>query len=157
MREITVKLYQYSELSDDAKKRAREWFLGTGADRDFAWDDIKDDAKQVGIELTGWDYGRYCEGELIDSFSTVIDKILKIHGIACEPYKTAMEYKAKLDEWTEERDDEREELEAEFLKSILEDYRIWMDKNCDYRQTEEYISETMEANEYEFTENGKRA
>lgn len=157
MRTKTIKIYSYAELSDDAKKRAVTWFLETGIDSDFAWDDMKEDAKMVGIELTGYDYCRYCEGELTESFPSVLDKILKEHGDMCETYKTAKEYKDKLVKLTDEQDDEREELEAEFLASILEDYRIMMDKDLDYHQSKEYIAEVMEANDYEFTEDGKRA
>lgn len=157
MRTIEVKVYRYSELSDDAKQKAKEWFLEGGIDQEFAWDGMKDDAKNVGIALTAWDYGRYCEGKFIPPFSEVIDKILSEHGEQCETYKTANEYKSKFLALNDDQDDERTELEDEFLHSILEDYRIMMDGEVDFHQTDEYISDVMEANEYEFLENGKRA
>jgi hypothetical protein len=52
--------------------------------------------------------------------------------------------------------DEAEKLEEEFLDSILEDYRIMLEKEIEYQESEEQVAEMMEANEYEFDENGKR-
>lgn len=156
MKTKTIEVYEYSELSDEAKRVASSWWLESGIDQEFAWDSMKEDAENVGIKLTAWEYGRTCEGKLVESFSSVLGNILKDHGDMCETYKTAKEYKDKLDVLTDEQEDEREELEADFLLSILEDYRIAMDKECDYQQSEEYIAEIMEANDYEFTKNGKR-
>lgn len=155
MKTIKVKVYQYSELNDKAKERARSWFL-EGNDMSFEWDCMKEDAKTVGIKLTEYDYRRNMKGELLLDFTQVMSNILKEHGESCETYKTAKEYQDKYVLLTEEQDEEKEELEIEFLQSILEDYRILMDKDYDYRETEEYISEMMEANEYTFLEDGKR-
>jgi hypothetical protein len=48
-------------------------------------------------------------------------------------------------------------MEGEFLKSLLEDYRIILSKEYDYLTSRESIIETIEANEYEFDENGNIA
>ena len=45
-------------------------------------------------------------------------------------------------------------LEAEFLKSILEDYSIILQKEYEYLTSREAVEETIEANDYHFTENG---
>jgi hypothetical protein len=52
-------------------------------------------------------------------------------------------------------DQQVEDMELEFLRSILEDYRILLQKDYDYQTSDEAIIETIQANEYEFTENGE--
>ena len=151
----TIEVYEYKELSEKAKKKARNWLLEC-QDFEFEWDCIKDDAKEVGIKLTAWEYCRYAEGELLLDMTQVIANILKEHGEPCETYKTAKEYQAKYALLTEEQDEERETLEIEFTKAILEDYRIQADRQYEFIQSEEAVAETMEANEYEFDINGKR-
>lgn len=161
MKTKTINVYKYSELNDKAKEKARAWFL-EGNDIQFGWDCMKDDAKNVGIELTEYDYRRTMKGELTLDFTQVMANILKEHGEQCETWKTAKEYQEKYTavkqkpENDDEIDAELETLEEEFLNAILEDYRVLMDQDVDYRETEEYIAEMMEANEYEFDENGRR-
>lgn len=170
MREKTIKLYQYSELSDTAKERARQWFLES--DRfDYEWDCLKDDAEAIGLNLTEWDYGRYAKGDFLEDACHCAVQIIKNHGDVCETYKTAEKFSSDRDKLIEmaprnedgELDNEYaldqalDVLEREFLASILEDYRVNADKQYDYVQSEEYIAEMMEANEYEFTEDGRRA
>ena len=155
MKTIKVKVYQYSELNEKAQEKARNWFL-EGNDFQIEWENIQEDAKNVGVELTAWDYNRNIEGELLLDFSQVMANIIKEHGKDCETHKTAKAYQKKYNALTEEQDEEKEELEQEFLQSILEDYRIMADKQSDYIQSEEYIKEMMEANEYTFLEDGKR-
>jgi hypothetical protein len=154
MKTKTINVYEYKELSETAKEKAKEWFL-SGNDISFEWNCMKDDAKNIGISLKEYDYRRYMKGELLLDFTQVLANIIKEHGKTCETYKTAKQFQSDYMKLTEEQEEEKEELESEFLRSILEDYRILMDKDCDYRESEEYISEMMEANDYEFDENGK--
>ncbi len=51
--------------------------------------------------------------------------------------------------------EELENDEDEFLKELLEDYRIILQKEYEYQTSEEAIIGTIEANEYEFTQDGK--
>ena len=48
-----------------------------------------------------------------------------------------------------------EDLNKEFLRSLCEDYRIILQKEYEYLTSEEAIIETIEVNEYEFTEEGE--
>ncbi len=47
------------------------------------------------------------------------------------------------------------ELEAAFLKSILEDYSTILQNECEYLMSDEAVTETIQANQYTFTESGK--
>ncbi len=53
MRTIEVKLYQYAELSDRAKEKAREWWLSCRDGSDY--ESVIEDAQAVG-ELLGLDF-----------------------------------------------------------------------------------------------------
>ena len=47
-----------------------------------------------------------------------------------------------------------DEMSEEFLKSLLEDYRIILENEYEYLTSKEAILETIEANDYEFTADG---
>lgn len=160
MKTINVNVYQYSELSDKAKENARDWYQ-RGDTFDFEWDSMKEDAKNIGLSLTEWEYCCSINGDFIGSGRECAEKIIKEHGKTCETYKTAKSFLVELKKADKEYEKtgpeaKKEEVEAEFLKSLLEDYRIMTDKQFEYTQSEEAIAETMEANEYTFLENGTR-
>jgi hypothetical protein len=54
-------------------------------------------------------------------------------------------------------DDECDDLENEFKNNLLEEYANILQLECEYLQSEEAIKETIEANEYEFDEDGNLA
>ena len=107
-----------------------------------------------------------------DSPEDVANLILKNHGKTCETYKTAKNFLKERDELVSkysdginkdkvsedneyEFDNELDELEEEFKKSLSEDYRIILSNEYDYLTSEESIKETIYANEYTFTSEGK--
>ena len=158
MREKTIKCYQYHELGEKAKQKARNWFLGTD-EMDWAWDDMRRDAMDVGIKLTSIDERAGAKGELILDFSQVLTMILKDHGDSCETYKTAAKYKKLYDALSEEEIisiDASDVIREDFLREILEDYRVMWSKEVEYHYSDEYVAECMEANKYDFDENGRR-
>lgn len=168
MKTKTINVYQYKELSESAKEKARQWYC-EGFDGQFEWDCTKDDAKTIGLKLDGMERD-YMRGSFLTSARECAESILKEHGESCKTYKTAESFLKERDKTVDdaERDENGElvseydldqkldEIEEEFLKSILEDYRIMYEKDIEYQQSEEAIAESMEANEYEFDENGKR-
>ncbi len=156
MKTKTINVYQYKELSDKAKDKARDWFLSTGDDGQ-AWDSTKEDAANIGLDLKGTHHDTMT-GDFEVSALDCAERILKGHGKHCETFKTASKYvKAlRVKPVVESLQDAYEGIEHEFLVDICEDYRIILNKDYEYQQTEEYISEIMEANEYEFYEDGRR-
>lgn len=161
MKEITVKIYQYSELSEKSKDVARQWYLES-MDSSFCWEYVCDDAKDIGLIIESLDDHRPNKGHFSVSATECAAKIMKNHGEACETFKTANKYMENLlfasrDTESEGYEDLCEELEKEFLQSLLEDYRIILNRDIEYQQSNESIAESMQANEYDFFENGKRA
>jgi hypothetical protein len=165
-------LYQFAELSEDAKQKAIEKLSDINVDYDW-WSSTYEDAERIGLKLTGFDLdrNRHCKGLFIDSALECSNKITKDHGETCETYKTASQFITDYDKlvekysdgvhkdkvtWENETDfdNEADDLENDFLNSILEDYAIILQNECDYLQSEEAIIETIEANEYWFDEKG---
>ncbi|KKN21668.1 hypothetical protein LCGC14_0922960 [marine sediment metagenome] len=174
MRIKETKVYPFDELSEDAKEKAIEKLYDINVDYEW-WDSTYDDAVGVKLKLTEFDIGRpcYCRGEFIEYAKDTADAIIFNHGASCPTHETAtafiedsaelyMKYPVKLDDDGDDeneiyRETEQGETDDEFLKSILEDYRLILQKEYEYLTSGTAIIETIEANEYEFTEDGKLA
>lgn len=173
-RTIRTKVYKFNELSESAKNKVIEKFYDINVGHDW-WSDVYYDAAQIGLKIKGFDIdrGNYCKGEFLISGCEVAEKIKLNHGEKCETYKTALDFlsdwqklvekhsdgisKDKVSEDNEyEFDQEADELEKDFLKSLCEDYRIILSNEYEYLTSEEAIIETIKANEYEFTSDGRQ-
>lgn len=165
--ETTTKtIYKFDELSDKAKEKALDKCREYSVDHDW-WESVYEDAANVGIKITGFDIGRasLCEGTIVDTEQTA-HQIVDNHGEECETYLTAVNYLSERDaaiaaapkamEIDDEYDlDEKlDELGEEFTKSILEDFRIILQNEYEYLQSDEAVTENIEANDYEFDEDG---
>jgi hypothetical protein len=175
MRTKTINLYQFDELSDEAKQKAIESLSGINVDFEW-WEFVYEDAEQIGLKITEFDIdrGMYAKGEFIEGAEDVANAILKNHGEDCETYKTAKGYLTDRDELVAKYSDgvntdvvaeedeyyfdqDCDELDDSFRIDLLDDYRIILDKEWDYLTSEEAVIGTIRANEYEFTEDGSPA
>jgi hypothetical protein len=173
-KEVTV--FKYDELTDKAKERARNEFLQNfDFDTEFLKDEFIEDLKAIGISANTKDlnwaaergrewffcirnngsiedfklFAKYCKkaGYKIDlrkqKYKDAYPSIETQHfaGARCENYIT-LEYDTD-EELTQALQDKYEE----FLKRIESEW--------EYETSEEYIKETIEANEYEFRESGE--
>ncbi len=164
MRTIKINLYKFNELSKDAQMKALDELHSINIDQEW-WCITYDDASQIGLKITGFDIGRSNDigSEFINDAQNVADLILENHGEESETHGTAKLYLSEVDNLIDDRnenedsvyDDEMEELESNFLKSLSEDYLILLRDEYQYLITYEAIKETIEANEYDFTEDGK--
>lgn len=167
VKQITT--YKYDELSDAAKEKARAWFAQGALVHEW-WDFIYDDAARCGLKITSFDLGRrrHAEGKLTMSAIDVAMKIKSEHGEACETYKTAMEFIGVHDEYhgvngkitlagddSYDLEQEFEDHETEFLRSILDDFSIILQKEYEFQLSEEVIEEAIRAGDYDFLESGK--
>lgn len=175
MKTRTIKIYEFDELPDKAKEKAIERFADVNVDYDW-WEYIYEDARNVGLKLTGFglDRSSYCKGDFIESPEETAQGIIDNHGESCDTYSTAKNYLEERSELVKKYsdgvsldivaegneydfDNECDELDKEFLRSILEDYRIMLQKECEYLTSREAIEETIKINEYEFLEDGTLA
>jgi len=169
MQIVQTEVFKFDELSDQAKEKAMQWLLEDSYGYDW-WDSIYEHAAQIGLTLSSFDLdrNRHAKGAFINSAPECAESILKDHGPDCETFKTAESYLKSLedldlkypyddiDDRAEGYDETREELDDEFLKSILEDYSILLQRESDYMQSTEYLAENIRINGYTFTKDGKR-
>lgn len=161
MRTVRTKLYKFSELNEKAQEKAIEKFYYVNVDYEW-WETIYEDANNIGLKITGFDLYRNhnVQSEFLLAANEVAANIFRDHGETCETYKTA---KSFMEGWepvfatymeTEEGEDKLIDMEDEFLKFILEDYSIMLQHEYEYLTSREAIVESIEANEYEFLEDG---
>jgi hypothetical protein len=156
MKIVKTKVYQFKELSETAKKKALEKLYDINVDYDW-WDSVYDDAEQIGLKITSFDiYHKDITGELTLDIQESCKAIMENHGEKCETYKTAKTYLEQFNKISDEnREDENEDLTAEYEHDLLEDYLVMLSNEYDYMTSEQAIVETIEANEYDFTEDGR--
>ena len=160
MQTITINTFKYDELSEEAKEKAMETMHTINVDHDW-WDFIYEDAMTIGLKITGFDIdrGSYCEGDFTEDEKDVAALIIENHGEICETHKTTQEYLTEYNKLVDScRDDEdinTEDIDKEFEQSILEDYRIMLTREYDFLTGEDAVIETIECNDYNFTDNGE--
>ena len=171
---VTREIYTFEELSEKAKEKALRKLSNINLDHDW-WQFEYEDAANIGLKLTAFDLDRnkHAEGFFLNSATEVADKIMKEHGNECETYKTAFNFLNERDTLvrkfsdgvnfdivTEENayqfDQEADELEEQFLEDLLSDYSDILQKQYEHLYSDEAIIETIEANAYEFTEEGEQ-
>lgn len=160
MKTKTYNVYKFDELSKEAQQKAIESLCDINVDHEW-WEFTYEDAKNIGLEITGFDIGRgaYCEGDFIEAPLTVIKLIKENHGEECETYKTALQYEKEMSACPKDGDgepieNEMEVIEDDFRNSLLEDYRIMLGREFEYLTSKEAIIETIKANDYDFTDKG---
>lgn len=172
MRTIRVKLYKFNELNERAQQKAIEYLSDINVDFEW-WDFIYEDAERIGLIIEGFDLDRRTiSANLSFSLTDSCTKILGEHGETCDTYKLATEYMQKwadlvkkfsdgihVDRVSEENetefDNEADQLESEFLHDLKEEYILMLVKEYEYKTSKEAIIESIKANEYEFTQDGR--
>jgi hypothetical protein len=174
MRTLEINIYQFNELSEQAKKRAIEKHLDINVNYNW-WEFTYEDAEQIGLKITSFDLdrNRHAEGKFIWDAHECAKEIILQHDGNSETYEEAKNYLSDYDSLVEfysngieknivseeneyEFDQVADELKNEFLESILECYSIMLQNESEHLMSEEAIIETIEANEYEFDFEGNR-
>lgn len=154
MKNIVTTVYNFNELDEKAKEKARDWYRVGGLDYEW-WDSTYEDAKTIGLEIDGFDLdrNRHATGKLLQGAHSVAELILKNHGPKCETHHLAT---ALIKAWKTADDEARETLTENFEKDLLEEYSQLLQSESEYLMSNEAIDDTIEANEYTFTKDGKR-
>jgi hypothetical protein len=164
MRIKKIKVYKFNELLESVQNKVLENLSDINIDQDW-WEDTYEDAGQIGLDITEFDiYHRMIHGKFLLDAETTANNIKENHGEATETYKTAVLYLDSLTSLKNSFEDEdkpdeydTEDIDKEFLHSLLQDYLAILEKEYDYLSSREAIIDTIEANDYEFEENGKLA
>jgi hypothetical protein len=161
MREVTIPVYPFDELSPKAKDKARDWFR-EGVYSDNWWRDTYEDAEQIGLKITGFDLdrNRSISGDFTDGAASCANRVLSEHGEACASHAAAQAFIKSFGSLHEPGDDdfradEFDAIEGDFLAAMLEYYSQLLQAESEYISTDEYADEGIEANSYEFTADGR--
>lgn len=156
---IHTPVFAFDDLDDDAKDVARNWYREGALDYDW-WDSTFEDAETIGLRIKSFelDRGRNATGVFTKDVDEVIELILENHGESCETFKTALQYKGELQiaRKNDENQDELDEIEEEFRKSLLEDYSIMLQHEYEYLLSDKAVDDMIRANEYTFDKFGNR-
>ena len=180
MREITVKVYAFAELSDDAKERALNAFRDINVEYDWwdgAYDAIRTAGKLLGLDIdrihfdtdlycifdADYEYARGASAAVCKAFprATDLHKVAKdlqalqkrhFYSLSCAVTKgRSMNYYRCFRFG--------EDYECEDLGDIIDDFAHWariqLRDEYEYLTSAEAVKEMIEANEYEFDEEGK--
>ena len=164
MRLITKAVYKFDELSESAKQKAIEQYADIQVDYHW-WEHIYDDAERIGLKIKSFDIYRK-DIDIVYEYNPddVAFRIFKEWGEGTDMYRLAKEYITKYNSMyaTVEDDDciydtdEITELDNEFLKDLGEHFLSFLTSEYEWRTSDESIAECIEANDFEFYENGTR-
>ena len=180
MREMTVTVYSFAELSDDAKKRALNAFRDINVEFDW-WEGsyytIRAAGELLGLEIGDihFDTYLYCifnaDYEYVRGAAKAVKaefpQDTKLHDVARKLQDLQKRHFYSLScAVTEGRTTNRyscfrfgEDYECKDLGDIIDDFAHWarvlLRDEYKYLTSDEAVKETIEANEYEFTEGGK--
>ena len=159
MRTITTHttVYKFDELTEEGKRKALENLYDINVDFDW-WDSTYDDAETIGCKITEFDIdrGSYCRLTCPDAHETA-RLIVENHGEMCDTRKLADEYLKDREKLARDEDDfdGLEALDTEFERALGEEYLSLLRQEYEYQTSEEAIKETIEANDYDFTSEGR--
>jgi hypothetical protein len=180
MREKITIVYPYDELTEEVKEKAVENLWDINVDCEWWEQFVYNDAINISMEITEFDldYRRYVCADISDPIYTA-EKILENHGEKCDTYKLAKAFLKRIAPLLKKRErvenilnlherhclvdlfyklkEQIEKESEEFKKDLCEEYASILQKEYDYLTSREAIEETIRANEYEFTEDGRLA
>lgn len=161
MKTIEIKVYKFKELDEQTKEKVIDNYRPINVEDTFWYDWIKDDFNRLGLEIQEFDLDRNTATIEIGDFQITSIKIIEEFGDNVLIKQTAKNY---LDEYNkiesnfEDDEDcfiELEKLDEEYEKEYSEDILSYLRSSYDWEISDEAITETIEANDYDFTIEGK--
>ena len=163
MRIKKIEVFKYQELSESAQEQALEKFAFINVDYEW-WEYTYEDAERIGLQIKHFnlDQGGYCSGHITTRVREVFQAILAEHGKTTDTYNLVKDmfkrsriiHKRVAKKY---RGEQITDLFKEFEYALLEEYLSTLRKEYDYLCSKEAIEETIKANEYEFTKEGRLA
>lgn len=178
MRTIETQVFTYDELSESAKEKARNWWREASQHDDWV-EPILEDADNIGLRIKEFDLDRGVKASFKQYAESTAVACMQDHGAECETYKDSEQFLLdlktkkeamessiaaleesgdpddKIADIESDFDDWLEDREAEYLHDMSENYRIMLNREYEYVNSDDYVEETIRANEYEFTADGK--
>lgn len=178
---VTYTLYKFDELSDEAKEKAVQKFYDINTQYqwwEFTYEGIREDLKELGLECKDiyFDIDRNSHIELTNLHFTSVSKFIE-NGIETGVKKSLIEIadlyissmninrhtKNVIESYSHTSSKHQRLNKAidslvdrcnDKLHSLLEDFRIRLQKEYEYLSSEEAIIDSIKCNEYDFLEDG---
>ena len=162
MKTIEIKVYRFEELDKQTKEKVIENYRYINVDNTFWYDCIKEEFNSLGLEIKEFDLDRGNYAKIyIDNFEDTSNYIIKEFGDSVLIKQTAKNYINEYEKiqanFKEDEDVEREVelLDDQYEKEYSEDILSYLRSSYDWEISDEAITETIEANDYDFTTDGK--
>ncbi len=162
MKTIEINVYKFEELDKQTKEKVIDNYRYINVEDTFWYDCIKEDFIRLGLEIRSFDLDRGSFAEIhIEDFEDTSNNIIEEFGDNVPIQQTAKNY---IDEYNkiqanfkEDEDIERELeiLDEKYQREYSADILSYLREDYDYQVSDEAIIETIEANDYNFTWNGK--
>ena len=158
MKQKTINIYQYDELSETAKEKARDWYRDG---MEFAWNSdsfasIQAFINHFGADLANYSIGPYSPLDFKINFDNANFRSLKLKDFSRDFMPTGYCLDCTLwqtfhDEWKHTKS-----AKLAFETAVYEGFKD-LRSDMEWQLSDEAIEENIIANEYEFLESGKRA
>lgn len=144
MRTITMNVYSFGELSDEAKEKAIDAMRYAEVQHEW-WEYVYYAAEMVGVNINEFDIDRasHCSIDFQQSPEFTAYEIVANHGKTCDTYGDAEAFIAG-----------GELYPILFKQNLSESYLAMLRREYEYLTSDKAVIEMIEANEYEFTEGG---
>ena len=162
MKTIEIKVYKFEELDEQTKEKVIENYRYINVEDTFWYDWIKGDFNRLGLEIQEFDLGRRNYAKIyIDNFEDTSNYIIEEFGDSVLIKQTAKNYLKELKEIVsnfkedEEIDREFEILDENYQHEFEADILSYLRSNYEQDISDEAVINTIEANDYDFTTEGK--
>lgn len=158
MKTIEINIYQYAELEDSAKQRAREWFSESG----YVWIDEGIDTIKAFCDLFGVTLKDYSLSTCSHSYITTNAENEHFRGLTLKQVEknralSLTGYCLECDLLEAMADSMKETgCALKAFNEAIEAGKRGIIADMEWQDSEEYIAEMMEINGYDFDEDGRR-
>ena len=163
MRKIEVMLYEFRELSESAKEKAIERFRDFNVDYDW-WSSSYDGVAECGIVIHEFDtYRGTIKSDIDDKYETA-KTVISDWGEKSDFHVLSKQFlldrEALIEKYGEPfilLDDESDLLKSNYHHDINQEMLKMLREEYEYLTSDEAVIESIEINNYEFTEDGTLA
>ena len=162
MRTIEIKVYKFEELDKQTKEKVIDNYRYINVEHSTWYEWIKENFSYLGLEIQEFDLGRGNYAKIyIDNFEDTSKNIIEEFGDSVPIKQTAKNY---IDEFNKIQANYKEDediwreigmLDEEYQKEYSEDILSYLRAEYEYQISDQAIIETIEANDYDFTTEGK--
>lgn len=157
MKTLQINVYEFSELSDKAKEKAREWFRDgqEWAYMDESLDSIKAFCTCFGVKLTDYEISGYGHCSYSTNAENQHFRGLKLKKFDRDYMPTGYCLDCALWETFYDQFKATGSVYKAFNAALDAGFKTWTN-DLEYQLSNEFIDDAIIANEYTFTVDGKR-